>query len=81
MDGLSGMTAIETTDGVATVIVVNPLIDPEAAVMVATPCVTACASPVEFTGATDGAEDDHPTTVLIFTVSPPDQVPVATNCS
>ena len=78
---MSGRTAIETTDGAATVIVVELLTDPEEAVMVAVPCVIACASPAAFTGAIDGVEDDHPTTGVILMLSPPDQVPVATNCS
>jgi hypothetical protein len=42
--------------------------------------VTVDARPVEVIGATDGAEDDHVTKLVIFAVSPLGQVPVATNC-
>lgn len=59
MDVSPGMTVIEVSVGAATVTVVAPLTDPYAAVMVATPCATACAIPVELTGATAGAEDDQ----------------------
>src|SRR5437016_2345744 len=48
--------------------------------IVAAPTVIACAIPVEFTGATDGAEDDQVTKALIFATTPLDHLPTAKNC-
>jgi hypothetical protein len=80
-EGLGGATAIEVRVGGAMVTVVAPLIDPEEAVIVAVPCVIACAIPVEVTGATDGAEDDQVTKSLIFASTPPGHLPIAKNRS
>ena len=49
MERPSGITLIAVTYGSATVIPVDPLTDPDEAVIVAAPCVTACTRPVELT--------------------------------
>ena len=46
-DGLAGVTAIETTTGVVTASVVEPLIDPEVAVIMVKPAVFVLTSPCE----------------------------------
>jgi hypothetical protein len=48
--------------------------------MVDTPCVAACITPAELTGATADADDDHVTIPLMSSVCPPLHMPVATSC-
>jgi hypothetical protein len=54
---LGGVTAIDTNTGCPTVSVAEPLIVPDAAVIVADPGATLVASPPPLTVATDVAEE------------------------
>jgi hypothetical protein len=62
--------AIETSDGAPTVSVVEPEIDPEAAVMDVLPAANPLASPPSVIEATLAAEDVHVTVLVRFCVVP-----------
>ena len=71
---------MEVGTGETTMTVVDPLICPELAVIIAFPRVLACTSPMELTEATAGVEDDQVTNGVMFSASPVRHVPVAVNC-
>ena len=79
IDGVAGVTAMDTTVGAVTVNAVDPEIPPEVAVIVAVPAATAVASPAELM-VTTVAEDEDQLTVEIAAVWPSLYVPVAVNC-
>ena len=64
MDGLAGVTAIDTKAGAVTVRFADPVIKPDVARMVAVPCATVAASPVLLTVAMPVA-DELQVTVLV----------------
>ncbi len=84
IDGAAGVTAIETRDAEVTVSLVDPLIEPEVAEMLAVPCNTVVASPMVEPAllivATVGVSELHCTVVVMFCVLPSVNVPVAVNC-
>jgi hypothetical protein len=80
VDGLVGVTAIETRLATVTVTVVVELTVPEAAVMVAVPGTTPVTRPVLLIVATLEFEVDQVTVDVIGPVLPSLKVPVATIC-
>jgi len=84
IDGAVGVTAIDTSAAAVTVTVVDPLIVPEVAVIVAVPSPTLVASPVVCPAmlivATVGVSELHCTVPVMFCVLPSVYVPVAVNC-
>ena len=84
IDGLGGVTAIETSTAGVTVKIVLPPIDPDVAVMLVVPAPTEVASPwllVELLiFAVDGVSELHCTVEVRFCVPPSVNVPVAVNC-
>lgn len=81
IEGVAGETAIETRVAAVTVIVVDPLTEPEVAVIVVLPCATVVARPaVELIVATAGVFELHCTVTVMFCVLPSLNVPVAVNC-
>ena len=84
IDGLAGVTAIETNAAAVTVNVVLPAIEPEVAVILAEPVPTALANPCELaallTVATVVVSELHCTVFVMFCVLPLVNVPVAVNC-
>jgi hypothetical protein len=79
-----GLIAIDTSAAAVTVRTVEPLIEPEVAVIVAVPCPTLVASPgvtpVVLIVAVVGVSELHCTVLVRFCVLPSVYVPVATNC-
>jgi hypothetical protein len=69
-DPLAGVTAIDTSAGAVTVMVLVLLIAPCVAVIVDVPTATAVASPVALMAAIEGADDDHVAVAVIFAVEP-----------
>jgi hypothetical protein len=67
---VDGVTAIEVSTAAVTVSVANPLIVPEAAVIVADPCAMLVAKPTLLTVAAFVAEEDQVTALLKFCVVP-----------
>ena len=80
MDGLTGVTAMETRTGAVTVRVVEPKMFPEVAEMVDEPVVTAVASPALVIVATEEVPELHVTLPVRFCVLPSLKWPVAVNC-
>jgi len=84
IDGLAGVTAIETNAAGVTVNVVLPAIEPEVAMILAEPVPTALANPCELatllTVATMVVSELHCTVFVMFCVMPLLNVPVAVNC-
>jgi hypothetical protein len=79
-DGEAGVTEIEVSTGAVTVNLVDPLIVPDLAVMVAVPAATPVANPAVLTVAI-AVEDELQVAVLVrFCVVPLLYVPVAVNC-
>jgi hypothetical protein len=85
IDGLAGVTAIDTNIAVLTVSVVVPLTEPELAVMFALPTPTLLATPgvgpPVLIVLTPGVSELHSTVSVMFCVLPSVYVPVAVNCS
>ncbi len=67
---MPGVTAIETKTGAVTVNVVEPLIVPAVAVIVAVPCDTLVANPPLAIVATDAADEVQVAILLRFCVEP-----------
>ena len=84
IEGVAGVTAIDTNPARVTVSVVVPDTDPEVAVIVAVPVPTLVAKPwlpeVLLIVATEEAEEVHVTVVVRVCVLPSLKVPVAVNC-
>ena len=84
IDGLVGVTAIETNAAAVTVNVVLPAIEPEVAVILAEPVPTALANPCELAAllivATMVVSELHCTVFVMFCMVPLVNVPVAVNC-
>ncbi len=70
IDGLAGVTAMETRVGAVTVKTVDPLIVPDVAVIVEVPAATAVANPAELIVATLVAEEVQVTELVRFAVVP-----------
>ena len=66
IDGLPGVTAIEVKDTAFTVRDVEPVTDPDAAVMVVAPAATLVASPELLIVAALVAEELHTTELVMF---------------
>jgi hypothetical protein len=85
IDGVAGVTAIDTSAAPVTVSVVVPLIVPEVAVIVAVPSPTLLANPCVGAAllivAAAGVSELHCTVSVMFCVLPSVYVPVAVNCS
>jgi hypothetical protein len=80
IDGIAGVTAIETTWACVTFIAVDPVIEPEIAKMLALPAATPVASPDVAIVATAGVSEFQVTEAVRFCVLPSEYVPVAVNC-
>ena len=84
MDGLTGVTEIETSVAVVMVRVVEALTEPDVAVIVATPTALLVARPCvpgELLTATRAALEELQVMILVtFSVLPSVNVPVAVNC-
>jgi hypothetical protein len=84
MDELAGVSSIETSAAAVTVNVVVPVIEPEVAIIVVEPVLTALASPAEtavlLIVATVVRAELHCTVFVMFCVLPLLNVPVAMNC-
>jgi hypothetical protein len=80
MDGLAGVTEIDSSIGAVTVSVVEPLIDPNVAWIVVLPCAILLASPALLIVATDVNTEAHVTEPLRSCVVLLEYVPVAVNC-
>ncbi len=82
---VDGVIAIDTSAAAVTVRIVDPLIVPEVAEIVASPCPTLVANPivvpVVLIPAVVGVSEDHVTVLVRFCVLPSVNVPVAANCS
>jgi len=70
MEGLEGVTAIETSAGALTVKRVDPLIVPEVAVIVEVPAARLVANPAELIVATLVIEEVQVTELVRFAVVP-----------
>jgi len=85
IEGVAGVIAIVTRAAAVTVSTVDPLIEPDVAVIVAVPCPTLVANPmvapVLLMVAVVGVSELHCTTEVRFCVLPSVKVPVAVNCS
>ncbi len=77
---MAGVTAIETSMAGPTVRVVEPLTEPDVAVIVVLPCATLVASPELLMVATAAVDELHVTVFVRFCVLPSVNVPVAVNC-
>jgi len=66
IDGLPGVTAIEVKDTAVTVRIVEPVIDPDVAVMVVVPAATLEARPELLIVAALVAEELHTTELVMF---------------
>jgi hypothetical protein len=75
-----GVTEIEASTVGLTLRVAEPLIVPEAAVIVAVPCAKPVATPLLFTVAIEAAEELHCAVLVRFWVVPSLYFPVAVNC-
>ncbi len=80
IEGLAGVTAMDSRVGAVTVSVVEPLIEPDVAVIVVLPCATLVARPAALMVATLVDEELHDTVSVRFPVEPLLYVPVAVNC-
>jgi len=83
IEGFAGVTAIDTSVGAVavTVRVVEPLMAPEAALIVLVPAATPVASPPALIVATLVVCEVHVTVLVKFCVELSENVPVAVNCS
>lgn len=85
IDGVAGVTANDTSAAVLTVSVVDPLTEPEVAVIVAVPSPTLlpkpCVGAALLIVATVAVSEPHCTVLVMFCVLPSVYVPVAVNCS
>lgn len=85
IDGLEGLTAIETSEATPTVRVVEAEIEPEVAEMLEFPVATLVASPTLplalLMVAIDVFDESHWTEPVMFWALPSVKVPVAANCS
>ncbi len=81
IEGLAGVTAIDTKVAAVTVSAVEPLIEPEVAVIVVLPCATLVANPAALIVATLVVPELHVTVPVKFCVVLLLYVPVAVNCS
>jgi hypothetical protein len=70
MEIFDGVTAIETRAGALTVNVVDPLTEPELAVMLVVPMDLAVATPAELMAATEEDEELQATLLVRFCVVP-----------
>lgn len=77
---MAGVTAIELSTGAMTVRAVEPLTEPEVAVMVVVPSAALDARPVLLMGATVAIEEVQAAVLLRSLVVPSLYVPVALNC-
>lgn len=84
IEGLTGVTAIETSVAEVTVSVVEAVLPPNTAVIVEVPAVVAVASPCEPAAllmVTAAVSDElHVTVVVRFWVLPSEKTPRAVNC-
>lgn len=80
IDGLAGVTAIDTSTGAVTVSVVEPVTEPRAAPILVVPWVTPVAKPPAEIVATVVLEELQVTKEFRFSVVPPLKWPVAVNC-
>ena len=80
IEGLAGVTAIDTRVAGVTVSVVLPVMLLEAAWIVVVPAPTAVAKPAALIVATVTTEELHVAVLLRFCVVPSLNVPVAVNC-
>ena len=80
IEGVAGVTVIDTSAGEFTVRLVEPLIPPDDAEIVVPPGATEFASPAAFTVAVPVVEEVHVTEPVRFCVAPLLYVPVAVNC-
>jgi hypothetical protein len=76
----AGVTAIDTSVGAVTIRLVEPLMEPEVAWIVALPALTPVANPPLVIVATAVIEEVHVTELVRFAVLPPAKTPVAVNC-
>lgn len=81
IEGLVGVTAIDTRVGGVTVSVVDPLIPPNAALIPDAPAVTPVARPLGAMVATLVLLELQATKEVRFSALPPLKWPVAVNCS
>ncbi len=83
MDGTAGVNAIDTKVAVVTVSNVDPVTDPELALIVVFPCATPVANPTVpallLIVATAGSLETHCTVLVMFCVLASVYVPVAVN--
>lgn len=70
MEGLTGLMAMETSAAELTVSVVEPVIEPEVALIVVVPAATLVASPVELMVATLVVEEAQVAELVRFCVEP-----------
>ena len=80
IEGFAGVTAIDTSVGAVTVSIVEPLIAPEAALIVLIPVPTAFANPPAAIVATLVVCELHVAVLVRFCVELSEKVPVAVNC-
>ncbi len=82
VEALPGVTAIDSKVAATEekVIVVDPLIDPEAAFIVEVPALAPEAKPPDVIVATETFDELHATVPVRFWVVPSLNVPVAANC-
>jgi hypothetical protein len=80
MDGFPGVTAMDCSVAAVTVRVVDPVIDPDFALMEEVPAATAVASPAALMVATVVVADAQVTLLVKFCVLLSLNVPVAVNC-
>jgi hypothetical protein len=80
IDAVAGVTEREVNTGRVTVNAAEPLIVPEAAVIIVPPGATALAIPPVFTVATEVTDELHCTDMVRFCVLPLLYFPVAVNC-
>jgi hypothetical protein len=80
IEGFAGVTAIDCNVAAVTVRVVDPVIDPDLALMEEVPVATAVARPAALIVATLVVADAHVTVLVKFCVLPSLKVPVAVNC-
>ena len=80
MEGFAGVTAIDTSVAEVTVSVVDPLIAPEAALIVLVPPATPVANPPAVIVATVVVCELHVAVLVKFCVELSEKVPVAVNC-
>ncbi len=80
MEGAVGATAIESSVNGATVKVVEPLMLPEFAAIIAVPSPVLVARPAVDMIATDVSDEPQATEAVMFCVLPLLNVPVAVNC-